>query len=139
MDFCDDGKCFKTRNGEGRHLKHPEDYFVLGGVADFVAHIIGIIAFVTILVSFWLYSQHVGNDVQWVLNTWGISLEILGFVLMLWAGTRMINLPKKLVESVNSDSETPTKVMGSPHPTTWAMGIGFIIMGLVFQLIASWI
>ena len=102
---------------------------------DFIAHTIGLVSFTIVSLAVVNYVNAHNKGLPYLFNILGIIMGIMGFSLMLWAGSRRVNLPRGLVSVLNSD-ETPNQVAGTPWPNTWMMGIVYVVIGMLLQLIS---
>jgi len=72
-----------------------------------------------------------------ILNATGIIFKIACFVVLLIAKKRMRKPSKERAEKVGSntsDTDCLPNVMSTMHPTDNKVGIGLVVVGLVFQL-----
>jgi hypothetical protein len=72
-----------------------------------------------------------------ILNATGIIFEIAGFVVLLIAIKAMRKPSKEKGEKVGSntsDTDYLPNVMSTRHPTDNKVGIGLVVVALVFQL-----
>ena len=80
------------------------------------------------------------NDKGWLFfyNTWGILLEIVGFILVLTAEKKLILKRGGFTSDHYEDPETdtiPEEILGVPVPGYYNLGVIIVIAGLVFQLL----
>ena len=108
--------------------------FELRGIPDFIGHMIGLASLMIASFVVWYYATTHNKGLPYIFNVLGIILGIIGFLLMLWAGARKVNLPRGLISAFNDD-DTSNQVTGMPWPTTWIMGIVYVVIGMFLQLI----